>query len=151
MNTVLLIDDILPAGDYATSETINPPTDSVSEAPEDVLKMLERQYMRYLLAGDTREMSGSYATSTTRQYIKSDEQPAGESKTLTEYLLGEGRMIDKLLAQPEPLADTEALLSEPPTQELLHRLSPLELSGFPRKKHGPAAPVDSCAAPPDVL
>lgn len=128
MKAVLLIDDILPGGSYAGDNyNPRPAADESSPASGDVLKILEQEYIRYLSEGEIAVLP-TRQTQQMTLHKQSELLSLDTGKTMTEHLLGKGRLIDKLFALTELVSDEDDLLFEPPQRPLLFRLSPLELT-----------------------
>lgn len=129
MNTVLLIDDILSGGSYASDNLVRQQEANETELIHgDVLKMLEQEYIRYLSDGKIAALPTAETQHTAVKHRQSELFALDSGQTMTEHLLGKGRMIDKLLTLPELVQDVDDFFSEPPQQSLLFRLSPLEIT-----------------------
>ena len=129
MKGVLLIDDILPTGSYVGENLTRPPlAGEALPVDVDVLKMLEQEYIRYLSEGEIAGIPTRESQPVAVIHRQSELQPLDVGQTITEHLLGHGRMIDKLFALPELVQEADDLLFEPSQQPLLFRLSPLDLT-----------------------
>lgn len=142
----MFIEDILPRGDYATEQLCSDPTGDVAGEEDDLLKKLGREYMRYLLL----QQQGSAGENKKTMVVKRDQSggflPADSGRTVTEYLLGQGRLIERFLDEHTGDLMAEDELFHPPAKELLLLLSPVPLPEVRAKNNAQAKLVDLLSA-----
>ena len=93
---LLAVDDRFSGGAYATDRHSG--YSQLQRDPRDILKILGNEYVCYLYdpqGGPQSRTAGSPPKILPPEFTAQD--PPGAQKTLTEYLLGDERLIDRLL------------------------------------------------------
>lgn len=122
------IEHILPAGDYATDDRCGfSQLSTVEQNDRDLLKMLECEYMRFIFDHEADEVSSENSNERKMKRAINNEPLCPDSKkTVTDYILGDIRPIDRVLS--ESLSDDWANdnFFETKKTDIMHLLSPVE-------------------------